>query len=74
MTSREHPVSMMKLSSAECRLVADITDVTIDVGENEETEYAWSPCLFTKEEFFFVKRTPVEDAGPEKRAAMAASS
>jgi hypothetical protein len=65
----------MKQSSAEGRLVADITDVTIDVGENEETEYAWSPCLlFTKEEFFFVKRTPVEDAGPEKRAAMAASS
>jgi hypothetical protein len=29
---------MMKLSSAECRLVADITDVTIDVGEDEENE------------------------------------
>jgi hypothetical protein len=43
----------MKQSSAEGRLVADITDVTIDVGENEETEYAWSPCLVTKEEFFF---------------------
>ena len=31
-------MSMMKLSSAECRLVADITDVTIDVGEDEENE------------------------------------
>jgi hypothetical protein len=62
----------MKQSSANGRLVADITDVTIDVGENEDSEYECSPCLFT--EFFFVKRTPVEDAGPEKRAAMAASS
>jgi hypothetical protein len=35
----------MKQSSANGRLGADITDVTIDVGENEETEYAWSPCL-----------------------------
>jgi hypothetical protein len=38
MTSREHPVSRMKQSSAEGRLVADITDVTIDVGEDEENE------------------------------------
>ena len=64
----------MKQSSANGRLVADITDVTIDVGENEDSEYECSPCLVTEEEFFFVKRTPVEDAGPEKRAAMAASS